>query len=94
MRTDVEGRFCDLLDKKFKIEKLYESVKNENYLINLEISHLKEFVPAICSFDIRSTPLKGFISEIENLNTDKITLKEHISIILRRSLLLQGTDAM
>ena len=77
MRTDVESRFFDLFDENLKIKELYESVKNENYLINLKISHLKEFVRLVLSsFNIRSTPLKGYKSEIENLNKDKITLKE------------------
>nr|ABH08430.1 putative integrase [Beta vulgaris] len=78
MRTDVETRFFDLFDKNLKIKECYESLKNENYLINLEISHLKEFVPVLSSFDIRSTPLKGYRSEIEKINKEKIILKEQI----------------
>jgi len=67
-----------LFDKNLKIKECYESLKNENYLINLEISHLKEFVPILSSFDIRSTPLKGYRSEIENLNKEKNILKEQV----------------
>ena len=47
MRTNVETRFFDLFVKNLKIKELYESVKNENYLINLKISHLQEFVSVL-----------------------------------------------
>ena len=41
MGTDVESRFVDSFDKNLKIKEMYESLKNENYLINSEIAHLK-----------------------------------------------------
>ena len=79
MRTNVESSLFDLFDKNLKFKKLYKSAKNENYLINLEITHLKEFVPVISYFIIRLSTLKGYRFEIENLNKEKITLKEQIS---------------
>ena len=56
-------------------------MKNENSLNNLEISYLKEFVHVLSSFDIRSTPLKGYRSKSLTNIIDQL----HDSVVEPRS---------
>jgi len=63
-----------LFDKNLKLKEDFENLKNENYLLSLELSQLKEFVPEVSSFDIKSVPLQSFKSEINEL-------KNHVSFL-------------
>lgn len=45
LRSSTERRFFELFDKNRVIQEALEKVKNENFLLNMELAELRLFVP-------------------------------------------------
>ncbi|XP_021774596.1 uncharacterized protein LOC110738494 [Chenopodium quinoa] len=66
-RTDVQGRFFDLLDRNTMLKETLERVKNENIMLNVELTQYKLLCTNIDSNNALQLPLVTFNDDLENL---------------------------
>ncbi|XP_021756126.1 coiled-coil domain-containing protein 186-like [Chenopodium quinoa] len=69
-RTDVQGRFFDLLDRNTMLKETLERVKNENIMLNVELTQYKLLCTNIDSNSALQLPLVTFNDDLENLKKE------------------------
>ncbi|XP_021731313.1 coiled-coil domain-containing protein 186-like [Chenopodium quinoa] len=69
-RTDVQGRFFDLLDKNTMLKDSLERVKNENIILNVELTQYKLLCTNIDSNNALQLSLVTFNDDLENLKKE------------------------
>ncbi|XP_021753763.1 coiled-coil domain-containing protein 186-like [Chenopodium quinoa] len=75
-RTDVQGRFFDLLDRNSMLKETLERVKNENIMLNVEMTQYKLLCTNIDSNNALQLPLVTFNDDLENLKKELQVTKD------------------
>ena len=76
VRSDVQGRFFDLLDRNTALQNSFERVKNENILLKVELSQYKLFNLSLDPSKSTEISMGVFNVDLENLNSELVTVKE------------------
>ncbi|XP_021723961.1 uncharacterized protein LOC110691350 [Chenopodium quinoa] len=75
-RTDVQGRFFDLLDRNTMLKETLERVKTENIMLNVELTQYKLLFTNIDSNSALQLPLVTFNDDLENLKKELQVTKD------------------
>ncbi|XP_021768489.1 coiled-coil domain-containing protein 186-like [Chenopodium quinoa] len=75
-RTDVQGRFFDLLDRNSMLKETLERVKNENIMLNIDLTQYKLLCTNIDSNNVLQLPLVTFNDDLENLKKELQVTKD------------------
>ena len=76
IRSDVQGRFFELLDRNTSINESFEKIRNENILLQVQLSQYKMFNLSLDPTKSLEINMGVFNIDLENLNKDLITTKE------------------